>query len=108
MIQFREADLETFAQATGGDLIHVDQLSRRIAKSFVGLDRKPSQAFEYIHPVMTVARLPRVVVKGEHSIPFSIEKGLYVTHRLTHSDYDPLWHAGAWTQKTADGISAEI
>ena len=108
-MHFREVDLETFAAKTQGEVIHVSRVSRTVKRSFIGLDLKSSGDFcTYINPTMMVAKLPNVVLKGAHSIPFSLEKSIYVARRLTHHDRNPLWGVDAWTRKTADGVDADL
>ncbi|MCB2106643.1 MAG: glycosyltransferase family 61 protein [Rhodobacteraceae bacterium] len=108
-MHFREVDLETFAAETQGEIVYASRSSRLNQKSIIGLNRKPNgDLVSYINPVMIVAKLPHVVIKGTHSTPFSLQKALYTARRLTHHDSDPLWHASGWVRKTDAGIEADL
>ena len=106
---FREADLETFANCTGGEFTRVSGMSRVVSRAHVALSRKPvAEPLTYVIPEMAFARLPNVAVKGAHAIVFSLAQTRYLAKRMSHRCYDPLWDAGAWTRQTYAGLDADL
>ena len=106
---FHEADIETFANGTGGEYTRVSGMSRVMSRVHTTLARRPAaEPISYILPEMGFARLPNIVIKGAHAIVFSLAQTRYLARRMSHRDYDPLWDAGHWTRKTDAGLEAQL
>jgi capsular polysaccharide biosynthesis protein len=106
---FQEADIETFANCTGGAFTRISGMSRVMTRAHISLARRPVvEPLTYINPEMGVAELPNVAIKGAHSIVFSLAQSRYLARRMSHRDYEPLWDAGQWTRQTAEGLHADL
>ncbi len=107
---FRDVDLPTFADATGGEMIWVGPPAQRAAKSFTNIGRQPTpgKPFSYVIPEMAVAKVRNVVLKSVNSTPYSPQNQVFVTRRLAYRDINPTFHTQAWETQVAGGVEAEL